>query len=436
MLDRIKRYDMKKPVRRQHLRWLIGILAAPAPILHRNKLTKINMEGIKPPYLLLCNHNAFMDFMVATKATFPRRVSYVIAIDGLIGIEWLIRTIGGICTRKFTSDLTLVRQMTRVMKNGDIAALYPEARYSLCGTTAVIPLSVAKLAKHLNVPVVTLICHGHHINSPFWNVGDRGVKPTTAEMTCIATPEEIKEMSAEELLKKIEEAFVYDDFAWQKENNIKVKNKKRAEGLHKVLYQCPNCGTEYRMSSKGFTLRCENCGKEWEMTELGELCAKDGNTEFSHIPDWYEWERLNVRKEVQEGKYSLDCEARVEALPNTWGFIKLGDARLTHNAEGFCLKGHYKKFEEDYEVKIATPAIYSCHIEYDYKGRGDCIDLNTSTDTLYIFPKGEDFAITKIALATEELFDHHKAQKEKPATEEKVPCDQPAEVETEDRSGE
>ncbi len=35
------------------------------------------MEGIKPPYLLLCNHNAFYDFMVATVATFPHQAFYV-----------------------------------------------------------------------------------------------------------------------------------------------------------------------------------------------------------------------------------------------------------------------------------------------------------------------------------------------------------------------
>ena len=30
------------------------------------KITKINCKGLKPPYVLLCNHNAFFDFKVAT----------------------------------------------------------------------------------------------------------------------------------------------------------------------------------------------------------------------------------------------------------------------------------------------------------------------------------------------------------------------------------
>jgi hypothetical protein len=50
-------------------------------------------------------------------------------------------------------------------------------------------------------------------------------------------------------------------------------------------------------------------------------------------------------------------------------------------------------------------SMYSCHIEYDYLGKhGDCIDLNTLEDTYYIYPEGSDFSVTKIALATEELY--------------------------------
>ena len=409
MLEKVKHYNVKKPPMRMHLRWLIGMLVTPSNLIRRNKMTRTNMDGIKPPYLLLCNHNAFTDFMVATKATWPRRVSYVVAIDGFIGLEWIMRVIGCICTRKFTSDMNLVRQLSRVVKNGDIAAIYPEARYSLCGTTAVLPDSIGKLAKLLKVPVVTLMCNGHHVNSPFWNTGSRGLKGTTAELKCIATAEEVAKMTADEINALIRENFVYDDFRWQKENNKKIRFKKRAEGLHKVLYQCPNCRTEYRMSSKKTILRCEECGKEWEMTELGELRALNGETEFSHIPDWYEWERANVRTEVERGEYSFSAKVRVDTLPNSHGYIDLGMGELTHNADGFRLTGCYKG--ENYEVAIPTPRIYSCHIEYEYKGKGDCIDLNTTNDTYYIYPKDCDFAVTKIALATEELYEHYWRQK-------------------------
>ncbi|MPM85350.1 hypothetical protein SDC9_132429 [bioreactor metagenome] len=317
-----------------------------------------------------------------------------------------MRVVGCICKRKFTNDAILVRQLNRVVKNGDIAVLYPEARYSLCGTNAVLPESLGKLCKLLKVPVVSLIMHGHHVNSPVWHLGDRKVKPVEAEMTCLFTTESLAKATGEEVNDAIHRAFTYDDFAWQRSRGIRVNHPKRAEGLQRVLYQCPDCKAEYRMGSQGTELFCSVCGKRWEMSELGELHAVNGETEFSHIPDWYEWERANVRREVETGEYSITCPVRVKSLPNAKGYLDLGEGVLTHDRDGFTVKGNgnYGSFE----MKKPVPSLYSCHIEFDYLGKyGDCVDLNTLEDTWYCYPHDCEFSVTKIALATEELYQHH-----------------------------
>ena len=407
MLNDVKHFDMKKPPMRMHLRPLMKLLSAIVTKSHKNELVKVNMDGIKPPYLLLCNHNAFMDFSVALKAFLPARANFVVAIDGYIKREWLLRFIGCMCKRKFTKDNTLIWQMRTVVKRGDIVVLYPEARYSLCGTEAVLPDEFGKLAKFLNVPVVTLVCHGHHVNSPFWNLPDHGVKGTQATMTCLYTAEQLKQADYNEVTEKINEALYYDDFQWQKDNNVVIEYKKRAEGLHKVLYQCPHCGREYKMSSHGEILQCDECKKQWRMTELGELEALEGETEFSHIPDWYEWERANVKKEIESGLYNFSCTTHVSALPNARGYINIGKAKLTHDMSGFTLEGSYKG--EQYNLFWPAEEQYSVHIEYEYLGKyGDCIDLNTVTDTFYIYPEDCDFSVTKFSLATEEMYKFYK----------------------------
>ena len=407
-----KRFDMSKPpVRTRWYLWPITLLLSfPDVIKHKAKITKTGMEGIKPPYVLLCNHNAFLDFKVATKAIFPKRANYVVAIDGFIGRKWLLQQVGCICKRKFTSDIRLVRQLRKTIEHKDIAIIYPEARYSLCGTTAVLPESLGKLCKLLKVPVVSLICHGHHVNSPFWNLHDRGVKPTEAEMTLLFTPEQLKETSVEDINTRLVEAFQYDDFAWQKARCIRTPYEKRAEGLHKVLYQCPSCGTEFEMTSEGTQLICKHCGKRWNMTELGELEAVGGETEFRHIPDWYEWERANVRREVEAGTYtSGELQVSVNTLPNAIKFRFLGNGTLKHDMYGFHVHG-VEPDGEPFDMEIPVPAMYSCHIEYEYLGKyGDCIDLNTLEDTWYIYPDwSKPFAVTKMALATEELYFAHR----------------------------
>ncbi len=403
-----KRFDFTMKPRRQMqlLRPVTWLLSFPAVWKHRTKITKVNMEGLKPPFILLCNHNAFFDFMVATVALFPWRANYIVAIDGFIGREGLMRNVGCICKRKFTNDISVIRHVRTVLKNGDIAVIYPEARYSLCGTNAVLPESLGKMSKMLGAPVVTLITRGNHINSPFWNLKERGNR-TEACLKQLITKEEIGKLSVNEINRRITAEFIYDDFAWQRDNKVRVTYADRAKGLHKVLYQCPVCSCEYHMNSGGSELWCDACGKHWNMNYYGELEAVGENAGFSHIPDWYEWERAQVRREIENGSYRLKVPVHIDSLPNAKGYIPLGAGQLLHDKNGFTVAGHYAG--EDYRIEKSVKSLYSCHIEYNYLGKyGDCIDLNTLTDTFYIYPEGHNFSVTKIALATEELYEAEK----------------------------
>lgn len=412
-LQHVKKFDHDRKIRRVqwYLRPITWIIAYPAVFRHRTKIEKIKMEGLTPPYLLLCNHNSFYDFKVATAATFPHQPYYVVALDAFVGRAWLMRRVGCLGKRKFSNDISLIRNLKKVIDRGKIAGIYPEARYSLCGTNAVLPPSLGKLVKMLRVPVVTLMTRGNHIVQPFYHQKKIRKIKTAAVMEQIITQDEINIISVDEINERINKSFVYDDFAWQKESRTRVKYKKRAQGLHKVLYQCPHCGTEYRMATKGIKLWCGECGKEWEMDEYGELHAIEGETYFTHVPSWYEWERLNVRKEVRGGRYHFENEVAVKMLPNARAFVNVGSGILTHNMEGFELKGYYSGSE--YTLKLPTQSLYSVHIEYDYlKEKRDCIDLSTVTDTFFVFPKGDNFSTTKISLATEELFDfYHETHK-------------------------
>ena len=407
------RFDMKKPPKK--VKWflkpIIPLIVNSGIKKHKPVITKINTENLKAPFLLLCNHNAFFDFSVAEYVLGKNEGNYVVAIDGFLNREWLLRNVGCICKRKFTKDLVLIRQLKRVIEMGNVCVLYPEARYSLCGTTAVLPKSLGKLVKLLNVPVATLICHGHHVNSPFWDTShDRGVIGTEATYKLLVERDEIDKLSVDEIDDRIVKEFQYDDFKWQLDKRIKIDDPNRANGLHRVLYKCPVCGDEHSMASYGTTLECKNCGKKWEMTEFGELNALDGDDKFTHIPSWYEWERECVKKEVEEGTYSTgELDVTIDTLPKD-KFIHLGKGTLVHDMDGFHVRG-IDVDNDEIKLDIEPSAMYSCHIEYQYLFKhGDCIDLNTNDDTWYIYPSGK-FNVTKIALATEELYFNEERKK-------------------------
>ena len=79
MKDSFARFDMLAYPKRQKLRPLAWAISYPAVWSHRAKIQKIDMDGVKPPYVLLCNHNSFLDFKVTTAAVFPHRANYVVA---------------------------------------------------------------------------------------------------------------------------------------------------------------------------------------------------------------------------------------------------------------------------------------------------------------------------------------------------------------------
>lgn len=401
-MEDAERFDMKQPPIRQqnYLKVLTWLLSFPVVWMRGLKINKVNMKGLKPPYLLLCTHKSFIDFMVTTACVFPHRANYVVAIDGFIGREKLLRNVGCICKRKFTNDVQFVMHLRKVIDNGDILVIYPEARYSLIGTNACLPESLGKLAKLLRVPVVTLSMHGNFLYSPVWNLRKRRV-PLSADLTQIITQDDIRQLPKDDINKRINDAFVYDEYQWQKENGIRIKYKNRAKGLHKVLYKCRNCGTEFEMCSDGNELWCDHCGTRWMMTEFGELIEQDAK-ERIHIPHWYEFLREEVKRLIEAGTYFFSSDVVIDSLPNAKGYVRLGEGRLTHDMNGFTLEGIVGG--QSFLLKKDPLSMYSCHIEYDYMGKGDCIDLSTLNDTYYIYPKTKNWSATKLSLATEELY--------------------------------
>lgn len=402
-----KRYKAAKYPIRQPLIivWLIWLLSKIILIPQKYKVEKINMKGLKPPYVLLSNHMYFIDFELASMVTFPHRVNNVVSIDGYYRRPWLMELIGAICTRKFTMDIHLLRSIKKVISRGDILCMYPEARYSPCGITSYMPESLGMMIKRLKVPVVVIVHHGNYLHSPFWNFRKKRKVPLHTTATQILTAEQVQSMTDDQINEAIRNAMKYDDYSYQKENGIKITEPYRAEGMHKVLYQCPHCMTESKMASKGIEIFCTECGKRWTLNEDGTLSANQGETEFSHVPDWFNWERSQVEEQIKNGKYSFEDEVDVYSMPRCWKFEKLGKAKLRHNAEeGFVLEGHYNG--EDYRIQREPIQSNSLHIEYDYCYLKplDCVDISTENDSFYCYPETKENVVTKLAFATEILY--------------------------------
>ena len=315
--------------------------------------------------------------------------------------------------RKFTKDITVAKnvlRITRKLRNG--VTVYPEARYSLIGINERIDGSLGKMVKAAKLDAVVMITKGNFIYQPQWRKKYKMNNPHEVVFKCVVKREEIEKLNAEEIQRRIEEAFVYDDYKWQLENKIKIKSKYRAHNIHKVLYKCPHCNKDYSMRSEGIKLWCSKCGVSYEMNEYGQLICIFGKGKFTHAPDWYKWERSEVVKEVEAGIYYFEDTVRIEHLDNYQvGFRQLGTIKFIHDMNGLHLHGVLDNGDEFHFDNPCenTPSI---HIDYDYKKlgtvkRGQAIDINTINDTWFIFPLTNNEVITKIHFAVEALYDLH-----------------------------
>ena len=410
-LPRLKHKKPRKPSR--FLATVVRIISAPTFKKIKFSYTTERMElvGKKEPCLILMNHSSFTDMKLAFGIFYPRRMGIVTSVDAMSGfLGKLMRFLGCTPTHKYVPDFSLIKDIKYMLKENKTSVLmYPEAGYSFDGTTTTLPRNLGTLLKRLDVPVVTVITQGAFHRDPLYNMLQiRDVK-VSAHVKCIATPEEIKEKSVEELDKLIDEAFSFDNFAYQRDNKISIKEPFRADGLHRILYKCSHCNEENQMEGKGIHLTCHACKKSWEMDEFGQLNALDGETEYPHIPDWYAWQRDCVRREIENGTYSLDTDVNILVQVNLNGVYDIGQGRLTHNENGFHLTSVDGKLDYS-QSPVFTHTLYSDYYWYEI---GDVIGIGDNTFSYFCFPK-ESVSVTKARLATEELY---KIKKKKRTTE-------------------
>ncbi len=356
--------------------------------------------GKKEPCLILMNHSCFLDLKIASRIFFPKRYGIVCTSDGFVGKPWLMRLLGCIPTQKFVNDVTLIRDMEYLLKKKKTSVLmFPEASYSFDGTATPLPRKMGVLLKKLNVPVVTVITQGAFARDPLYNgLQPRKVK-VSADVTCLFTQEELKTMTVAQLDEALDRMFTFDNFRHQQENNIIINEPFRADYLNRVLYHCPHCGVEGKTQGKGITLTCHNCGKVYTLTETGYLEAADGNAAFTHVPDWYSWEREQVKNALENGSYRLDVEVDIGMMVNFKAIYMVGSGKLIHDAEGFRLTGCDGKLEYT-QGPLANYGLYADYLWYEI---GDVICIGNHDTLYYCFPKGSD-VVAKTRIAAEELY--------------------------------
>ena len=393
-------------------RTLIRILTVFGMMGTKFKYETEGLEELKDqPCLILMNHSCFLDMQIAYRILYPKHFCIVSTTDAFVGMGgfmgWLMRTIGCFPTRKFITDLTLVQDMTYAFKTLKTSVLmYPEAGYSFDGTATSLPRKMGVLLKKFDVPVIMIESFGAFSRNPLYNeLQVRKGVPVSAKARCLFTQEQVRQLSVRELSDGLDAAFGFDHFKWQEQQKLEINEPFRADGLHRILYKCAACGAESHMEGKGTGLTCKACGKHYRLTPLGKLEATDGITEFPHIPDYYTWERQQVRQEILDGTYRMEADVKIGMLVDYKALYMVGEGKLVHDLNGFTLTGCDGRL--NYVQKPLNS--YNLNADYYWYEIGDIIGLGNQDVLYYCFPAG-DISVAKARLATEEMYKLYKSR--------------------------
>ena len=92
----------------------------------------------------------------------------------------------------------------------------------------------------------------------------------------------------------------FDDTA----SGIKYSSRKRAEYIERALYMCPACNGISSIESHGVKLRCKRCDARSTYTKT--LSLSPAFAGYNRIYEWFEWERREIVKRVENGETVSD----------------------------------------------------------------------------------------------------------------------------------
>lgn len=259
-------------VRKRHSNWNKIV----SPIITKLILDKkfnysFEKSDLKPPFIVLGNHTTDYDAFFIAKS-FENPLYFVMSdhISSLKVGKLIEHLVCPIPITKSTYDASTVRGILSVVKQGASVALFPEGNKSFAGDMSEMKSSIAKLLKKLNIPVVIYNIEGGYFSSPRWSKVKRLGK-TYGFIKKVISPEELQNMSTDELLEVVKSNLRVNAYEVQQKQNIKYVAKDKAVGIESLLYVCPKCKKISTLKGVGDIVKCSSCDFEATYDDYGYL---------------------------------------------------------------------------------------------------------------------------------------------------------------------
>ncbi len=288
----------------------------------------------KEPYFLVSNHQQLNDALLIgmNLKYYPYPVaSNTLYTNPLLRFA-LTKLLRSIPKRKGQADTQAIRQIINAFyKEKRGIQICPEGNSSYFGEqTKTDYTSTAKLIKKLKFDLVIGKFNGGYFADPRWAFHYRKKATIYLHYKRLVKGEDLDLYKVEELAALLAKEIAFNDYEWNKKEQITYKQKNKAEGSENFLYGCPKCHKIQCISAKGNDIYCDDCGKVASIDEHHMYVS-------NHIKDMIEWghkQRKWLKTHLQEtfhttGKfYELLLDKKRRVLLQKKASIKLQDDTL------------------------------------------------------------------------------------------------------------
>ncbi|MCE5190105.1 MAG: 1-acyl-sn-glycerol-3-phosphate acyltransferase [Eubacteriales bacterium] len=362
----------------------------------------------KGPYILVSNHASRLDYIYTGVVLLPETLNFVAGYNEFFRshLAFIFRLLQIIPKKNFTPDIYTIKEIARVLRSGGRVILFPEGMSSIGGGNQPSAIGSGKLLKHFGVPVYVSKISGGYLTSTKYCLDER-LGRVEVVIDILFSPEQLKQMSAEEIQLALDRAIQNDDYEWNRKAKVAYDGGGRiAHQLHTLLYRCPRCGEEFSMRGEGNTIVCLSCGNgarvnpDYSFSPLDETCL------LPETPKkWFDEERRMIYRAVRDKTFCLTERVRLGVLPEFKPLKNQATSRIA--GEGALLLDHSGLTYSG--TKDGEP--FSFHLDpHLLPTYGMCTDVSR----IYTFFEGEFYefypeteCVAKWLLATEELHRLH-----------------------------
>lgn len=133
---------------------VIDKVLAPKYNIHYQIIDDINDE--KGPCFLIFNHQSRIDYVWNVQVAYPKRLNFVCGYNEFFRshLKFILKIVNAIPKKNFVIDMTSMRGIDSIIKQGGVVAFSPEGMSSISGHNQPVVSGTGKYLKHYRSPYI------------------------------------------------------------------------------------------------------------------------------------------------------------------------------------------------------------------------------------------------------------------------------------------